>query len=105
LQGRIKQTIGQRGVAGDRAENRSGCDAEYKSPPNAPQRCEGVLLKLAGRGEVGKRVPDHRRRRHQAAVGQAHAHRDFPEHGKRHRQQQAERGPQDARGSCLRGRL
>jgi len=105
LQRRIDDAMRQRRIAGDRAENRSGRDAEHKSPRDAPERGEGVLRKLAGRGEIGKRVPDHRRRRHQAPVGQAHAHRDFPQHGERHRQQQSERGPQHARGSCFRRRL
>ena len=72
-------------------------DAEHEAGGDPRERGERVGLQLAGVGELDEGVEDHRRRRHQPAVGQPDAHGDFPAQREHDRQQQAERGPHEPR--------
>ena len=80
LQGRIEQAARERRIAGDRAER--ACRPRRRSAKPAATRADrhgDVALQFAGRRKFDQRRPDARGRRHQPAVGEARAHRDFPE--------------------------
>ncbi len=89
------QASGRTGAApapSSRRSRRAACRPATPRPnpaANTKQRRSGMARKLAGRGELGQRRVDTRRRRHQAAVRQSELHGGLPGHRKAHRQQQA----------------
>ena len=74
----------QRRIAGDRAEQRAGGDAEHEAGGDAraaSRRCGACSSPV--RASSAKVCEDHRRRRHQPAVGPARAHGDLPDQRER----------------------
>ena len=105
---RLQGRIDERGASATNSRRSAPTSVPAATPKTKPAATRNsvasdVTLQLAGAPQLGEGCEDHRRRRHQPAVRQPHAHRDFPEQRKPDRQQQPERRPQRAApASCAR---
>jgi hypothetical protein len=97
LQAWIDEPAHQRRISRDRPEQSADDCPHAKSDGNPQKRRDSVAHELARACKLGELLIDARRRRHQAAIGDARAHRQFPTQGKGQRQNDAERRPRVTR--------
>ncbi len=89
-------------IAGDGADDGAGRHAESKARRDAPQCRQRVAFEFAALRQLPECPEDHRRRRHQAAVRPAVAHRDLPEHRQRNRHSEPQQRARIAQAARLR---